>query len=353
MLASTAWATFTSGSTGAPRLLLRSDASWRDSFAPLGELLDLGADEAVYLPVSLLSSMTVSSIAHAAAIGAGIVLPGRHGVAAADLADATWAHITPLALEALVAALEAGAPSRLRAVQVGGAALPASLRARAEALGLRVVAYYGTAELSYLAVDADGTGLRPFPGVELRRGDRGALEARSPYLALEARDVDGARRWAPAADGWGAAGDAVVLDEDARGPRVRVLGRLDGAIQTAGATVLPEDVEAALADAPGVRALVAFGVPCPRIGELVALAVEPEAALPVDEAELRRFARSRLPRAHWPRRWYLAAPLPRTAAGKPARAELARRAAAGGLPPLTADRSSAAEPESSACPTAP
>lgn len=327
-----AWATFTSGSTGSPRILLRTERSWRSSFDALGDALRLGDDETVHLPVSLLSSMTVSSIVHAAAIGAAVVLPRRHGVVAADLGTATWAHVTPLGLEAIVAALDAGAPSRLRAVQVGGAPLGPELRARAESHGLRVIAYYGAAELSYVALDDDGRGLRPFDGVELR-ATGGRLEVRSPYLALEARDADGRATWRPDAEGWGAAADAVELGADARGPLLRVRGRRDSAFLSAGATVLPEDVEAAFAGMPGIRAAVALGLDEPRVGALVVLVVEPDPAVALDADALRRRARSRLPRSHWPRRWFVAAPLPRTAGGKPARAEIARLAAAGALAP--------------------
>ncbi|WP_223691979.1 AMP-binding protein [Leifsonia poae] len=318
-----AWATLTSGSTGAPRVVLRTDESWTASHAPVAELLGLTPDDALFLPAPAASSLTLFSLAHAFAAGASLVLPRGHTVVADDLADATLVHGTPRSLRSIVDAIESGAPHRMRAALVGGAHLDAGLRSRAEGLGLRVIAYYGAAELSFVAVDVDGRGLRAFPGVLLEtRGNE--LWVRSPFVASCYADGTGPLR--RDGSGWATVGDRALLRDD----RLELRGRGDDAILTAAATVVPEDVETALRAIDGVADAVVFGLPHPGIGALVAAVVEPDGTHPLPAAAvLRARAAETLLPAQLPRRWFAVDALPRTVSGKPARAEIVRRALAG------------------------
>ncbi|TXN32504.1 long-chain fatty acid--CoA ligase [Lacisediminihabitans profunda] len=318
-----AWATFSSGSTGAPRVILRTESSWSASFPGVSGLFELTDADVVYLPAPLASSLSLFSVAHARSLGAGIILPQAHTISPADLECATVMHGTPNALAAAVEVIEGGASHRLRAALVGGAHLDSALRERAEAAGIRVVSYYGAAELSFVAVDADGLGYRPFPGVEVRV-DEGDLWVRSPYFA--AGYLGGASGSMTATtgalrrdgQGWATVGD--VVDADSAG-LLRLRGRRDGAILTAAATVIPEDVEAALRAIDAVEDAIVFGVPNAGTGSLVAALVETTAGNPIPSArELREQARTRLALSHLPRRWFWTENLPRTATGKPARA---------------------------------
>jgi long-chain acyl-CoA synthetase len=328
-----AWATLSSGSTGAPRVIVRTASSWSDSFDAVAGLIGLTADDVVYLPSPLTSSVSVFSAAHARAAGAAVLLPRAHAVSDEDLAVATVVHGTPQALRTIVERLEAGTPHRIRVVLVGGAHLDGALRERAEAQGVRIVSYYGAAELSFVAVDTDGLGLRAFPGVEVRIED-GVLFVRSTFFASGYLDgVAGSFR--VDADGWGTVGDlAEVVDEedrqDARGPALRLRGRSDGAILTAAATVVPEDVEAALRCIDGIEDAVVFGIPHPSIGALVAVVLQlrDHPSSPTLQT-IRSEARTRLASSHLPRRWYRSTQLPRTSSGKPARAEIRRATLAG------------------------
>lgn len=307
------WAALTSGSTGAPRVLVRSAASWSDSFGAVTALLGLRPGDAVYVPVPLVASLSLFAAAHAVAGGFALVLPSGSGVRAVDLADVDAMHATPGALAAALDAIEAGAPSRLRRALIGGAALDPALRSRAETAGIAVVAYYGAAELSFLAVDPDGTGLRPFPGVELELR-AGALYARTPFRVLGTLAGDPLPQ---TEDGWDS-----VLDLAERLPngRFRLRGRADGAILTAAATVIPEEVEAALRTLPGVREAVVLGEEV-HGGELIVAALL-DLDDGTDPAALRRAAADILSLSHRPRRWYRLPDIPRTPAGKPARGVL-------------------------------
>jgi len=206
---------------------------------------------------------------------------------------------------------------------VGGAHLDIALRRRAEAQGIRVVSYYGAAELSFVAVDSDGLGYAAFAGVEVRVGsstldsavDSGALWVRSPYLASGYLGAGGALQ--QAAGGWASVGDLVDTD---RAQRLHFRGRADGAILTAAATVVPEDVESVLRSIDGIEDAVAVGLVNAGLGAIVAVLIEttPGRAVP-SVRDLRKQARGRLSLSHLPRLWYRTEHLPRTPAGKPAR----------------------------------
>lgn len=310
--ADAAWATLTSGSSGSPRIVLRTAESWSASFAAVGRLMDAGPDDAVLLPAPPAASMTLFSLAHA--LGGG----PRPVLGSADRSRASCLHGTPQALRAV---LDAGPPPGLRAALVGGSHVDDALRARAADAGVRVCGYYGAAELSFVAVD-EGDGLRAFPGVELSIRD-GELWVRSPFIALGYLGPGGPLR----RDGdWATVGDRAELVDG----RLRLLGRADDAILSASATIVPEEVEAVLRAVPGVRDAVVFGLPQTRVGALVAAFVELDGTSGGAGASksLRAASLTQLAPAHRPRRWY-AGELPRTASGKPARAEAIRRARAG------------------------
>ena len=326
----TAWATFSSGSTGSPRVILRDAISWSSSFPALTRTMGLTPEDVVLLPSPLVSSLSMFSIAHVLDAGAAVLLPNSATVSAHECERATILHGTPGALEAILDLVDTGAGSRLRLALIGGAHLDARLRARAEAADIHVVSYYGAAELSFVAVDVDGKGLRAFEGVELCVRD-GELWSRSPYAALGYLPGE-TGSFLTDADGWASVGDQAELRADGI---LTLRGRRDGAILTAAATVVPEDVEAVLRTLDGVKNSVVFGAPSPRLGALVCAAIEPDdPRSPPTAASLRTACRDRLGIAQIPRRWYLTETLPLTSSGKPARADIASDAKAERMPRL-------------------
>jgi acyl-coenzyme A synthetase/AMP-(fatty) acid ligase len=314
-----AWASLTSGSSGTPRVVLRTAASWERSFPAVSALLDdpAAAERVVALPAPPSSSLTLFSVAHALSGGPRPVFPGHDG----SLAEATSFHGTPQALRAL---LDGGKLPRVRTALVGGSRLDDGVRAHAESRGIRVIAYYGAAELSFVAVD-DGTGLRPFPGVDIDVRD-GELWVRSPFAALGYLGDGGPLR----TDGaWATVGDLAELETGTETGTLRLRGRADGAIITASATVIPEEVEAELRQIPEIADAVVFGFPAAGVGSLVAAMLEPAPGSPkITAGSLRSIMSARLGPAHRPRIWFTGE-LPRTTSGKPARAEIVRRALAG------------------------
>ena len=321
-----AWAAFSGGSTGNPRVIVRTHESWQLSFAPLNQLLQITADDIFYVPGSTASSMTLFSIAHAQDLGAELILGASVGVHAADLRAATFFHGTSTSLEQVLTLLERGTSSRLRVALVGGEKTTPQLRARAQALGIKVFAYYGAAELSFVAIDPDGFGLQAFPGVELElRGD--ILWSRSGYQSLGYLDgAVGALQKDD--DGWATVGDIAACELidglASQHSRYRILGRSDGAILTAGATVIPEEVEAVLNQIDGVQASVVFGLTTAS-GVLVAALIERSGQNPThNRAYFKNQASGSLSATHCPRVWFETSEIPRTASGKIARGLVAQ-----------------------------
>lgn len=371
LAAEAAWAAFTSGSTGNPRVVLRTDASWEAGHRHVARWLGLAPHEALLLAAHPVSSMAVNAASFCAYAGVPLRVPGRARLRAQDLLpdDGPIASATPLASpeslgtestgpqpaaptaaaptpasspavsrpRARTAALS-GTPTQLiealdlletlpdrsaaalRVALVGGDRMPAGLRERAAGLGVRVVNYYGSAEASYVAVDPDGTGLRPLPGVEVRVVD-GMLHVRSDQLALPDDSVlaDGAPRFT--ADGWLRTGDRARLDHEGI---LRLGGRLDDAIQTGGATVVPTEVEQVLTGArhpdgrPWCTAALVLGEPAPRLGQRVVAWIEPASGRDPEETvrALKAAAGEHLPAASRPRSWHAVERLERTGSGK-------------------------------------
>lgn len=305
---------FTSGSSGRPRGVVRTLGSWQTSLAPLSEVTDIGADDVVWLPGPLWSSLSLYGAFHAASVGAQWV---TH-----DARRATAVHLVPTVLADLLEGPER--VPNLRTVVVAGAALPEPVRAAATARGWRVVEYYGAAELSFVA-SREGPGpMRAFPGADVQVRD-GAVWVRSPYLA---RGYLGARGGPLLRDGeWASVGDlARPLDDG-----FVVLGRGDAVVVTGGHTVVAEEVEAALAEVAGVQAVAVLGLPHERLGQYVVALVVRSSHAPASRDDLDRVVAG-LPGAARPRRVLEVTQLPMTPAGKVARDRLAGLAA--GAAPL-------------------
>lgn len=319
--AGTELALTTSGSSapsGRPRIVARSSASWLASSAPLAEATGAGPDSVVRISGPLHVSMHLYAALHALQLGA----------TASDEPDrGTIVHATPTRLARLL-----DRPAAPRTAVVAGAAVHDGLRTRAAARGVRLVEYYGAAELSFVAI-GEGDCLRPFPGVEieLRPSAAGSeLWARSPYLAL---GVVGGGMLRRDAHGFATVGDLAEPvphdgDEPAE-PRFRILGRGDAAITVAGETVLAEDVERRLGELPGIAAAIVLGEPDELLGQRLVAVVE--LATPA-EPGLALAAAEALPAAWRPRRWHRAEALPTTPSGKPARGAVASELVAGRYP---------------------
>lgn len=295
----------TSGTSARPRWVVRTAASWVDSFPVVSELMSLGHGSRLWLPGPLTASMNLFAAAHARSIGAEVV---------AESSGATHGCLTPTALGR---ALDDGVDVRGMHLVVAGDRLGPGLARRAAAAGARVSHYYGAAELSFVAWGSDDE-LRAFPGAELRIRDD-VIWVRSPYLSLGYLGSDGP--FSLGADGFATVGDRGRLSDGV----LTVSGRGERAVVTGGATVLVDDVEQALCQATGADVVV-VGVPHARLGQVVAAVCTDRAAL-----SAARPAAQELAPAQRPRLWFLLPHWPVTPAGKVDRAAIADLAGSGSL----------------------
>jgi acyl-CoA synthetase (AMP-forming)/AMP-acid ligase II len=321
--------TFTSGSTAAPKALVRTHGVSRAQVVALARALELdGATSLCTMPMVLLAEL---------AAGATCVLPGldlRHpGRAdAAALAEVMREHgvarivASPALLSNLAAALRrrrATLPA-LRLIASGGAPVmpPLADALRAVAPNARILAVYGSTEAEPIALldsadvtESDHAAMRagagllaglpcapgsvaivsaahgavfgPFPnddGVErgaLATGELGEIVVSGPHVVPHYADraADVTTKIRAGARTWHRTGDLGYLD--ARG-RLWLTGRAAGRIDDVRGALEPLRVECALAYVPGIARGAIAGVDGLRV-----LVVEPLAGHAVDERAIR------------------------------------------------------------------
>ncbi len=325
---------FSSGSTGVPRGIVRTLDSWQLSIPAFSRLSGIDARDVVWLPGPITASLFLFGGYHARLIGARVICLGQ------DPSTASVAHCVPTQLPALLAEHAAGRLPRLHTLIVAGDRVPTALVEQAVAARLRVVEYYGAAELSFVAAGVNAAGLRAFEGVELELRE-GQIWSRSPYQARGYLDPAAGGPLQRDQAGWATVADLGELTDGV----LTVRGRGDSAITVGGHTVLADDVEQALVALPGIRAAAVVGIEHRRLGQLLVAAVCSDRTVP----ELRAAAGD-LPAPSRPRRWVHLAELPLTPSGKLDRAQVRRlvmAAVADSLPPRTAPGVNGSEPANS------
>ena len=218
---------------------------------------------------------------------------------------------------------------RFALIWLGGAGLCVELAERARQARLRLAPCYGATETAAMvcALEPDrflagvaGCG-HPFADCQLRLGEQGAIELRTARLSPGWLQ-HGALVPFASPPPWWRSGDGGRLSRDG----LEVLGRLDGAINSGGDTVFPEQVEQrllALAAAAGLplAALLLLGEPEERWGErLVGLFRPlPEACDPAATAQLAAALTTlarQLPPSQRPHRWLACPQLAPSSLGK-------------------------------------
>jgi long-chain acyl-CoA synthetase len=271
--------------------VVRTTASWFDSFEQVAALTGLTARSGLWLPGPLSATMNLFAAVLARHLGTPLV----------ERPDATHTHLTSMRLRRL---LEDGHDLAGLHATVAGDRLTRPLHDRATAAGLSVSHYYGAAELSFVAWGSHEDELSPFPGVEVDvRG--GLVWVRSPYLFSRYDGPSGGLL--RSADGFVSVGDRGILDRGI----LTVIGRGDDALVTGGATVLVADVEQVLRPRIGGDAVV-LGLPHKALGQVVAAVLTD----PADLGAARMAARDGLEAPQRPRSWFHVPHLPLTEAGK-------------------------------------
>ncbi|WP_299508197.1 AMP-binding protein [Cypionkella sp.] len=237
--------TLTSGSSGAPRRILRSMESWIASFAVNAGLFGIGPGVRVAVLGDLVHSLALYGALEALHLGATVQLLGgmRPDRQVLALAGAAVTYATPAQLRLLV---EAGWQAQ-GLILVGGSKLDAKLRTALAGADIRE--FYGAAEASFITLagpDApeDSVG-SVYPGVEVDVR-AGQIWVRSPYLFQGYAGVDaGGAVWDA---GWLSVGEMGRLEAG----YLYLSGRAGRMVTVADQNVFPEEIESFIAGLPGV-----------------------------------------------------------------------------------------------------
>lgn len=314
--------TQTSGSTGAPKIIRRTHASWTASFAQNARLFQIGAGTRVAIAGGLAHSLTTYALCETLALGGVAVMLGdrmsRDRLSA--LTGASVLYATPTFLR-LIAAMAPPLPD-LRHVVTGGGILTGGERAALADIApeAQVHEFFGAAETSFVTLSTPDTPTgsvgRAYPAVRitiadgdppLPAGQIGAIWVNGPYLF----------------DGYDSGGDS----QTQRGPmgvNIGEMGHLDadGFLYLAGraarmvtvgdVNVFPERVETALRAITGITDAAVVAVPDRLRGHRLIAWIEGAG----DPDVVRDALRDALPPAFVPARIHMIDDLPRLPAGK-------------------------------------
>jgi len=221
--------------------------------------------------------------------------------------------------------------SHVRFFISGGAPLPPELVAAYRERGLVLRQGYGLTEVGvncFAMTDADAWERRGSVGTplaftqarivddagrELPAGVVGELVFHGPHVCAGYWNDPAATAAAIDADGWFHTGDLARRDADGY---FAIAGRAKDMYISGGVNVYPAEVEAALAQHPGVADVAVVGVPHAKWGEVGVAFVVARPPCPPTGDELAAFLGDRLARFKIPHDWVFLEALPRTAYGK-------------------------------------
>lgn len=330
-----AFETLTSGTSGQPRRIRRTQSSWIASFTQNARAFGIGPDARVALLGRLSHSLSLYGAVEGLHLGAAVhvldsLRPDRQRRALAER-GITHLYATPAQLRLLA---DAGGPSlALSHILVGGSKLDAALRQSVAQMAPQsdTREFYGASETSFITLADDDTPPesvgKPYPGVSLQirdtagrplpDGQTGLVWVRSPLLF----DGYGDGLFGPARrDGdWLSVGEMGWLERGC----LYLAGRAGRMVTIADQNVFPEQIEAFLATLSGITRVAVLPKPDALRGTvLVAVALGD----PAQTDAILHAARSEFGALKAPRELVWRGDWPELTSGKPDLARLAQEA---------------------------
>lgn len=336
---------YTSGSTGRPRGVVQTFRNIDANTRSIVEYLGLGPDDRALLVLPLYYCYGRSVLQTHLHVGGSVFLDNRFAFPRVVLETLGSESCTgfagvPLTFEIIRRQVDVSTLSlpRLRYLTQAGGAMAQDTIAwvRDAFVPARLFVMYGqteaTARLSYLppdrADDKQGSIGLPIPGVELEvvdekgralpPGETGHLVVRGDNVTLGYLD-EPEETAAILHDGWLWTGDLALRDADGF---LFHRGRSTEILKIGGHRVSPVEIEHIVAMHPDVAEAAVIGEKDGLKGQVAVAYVVARAGRAVDEQDLLRFCRERLPTFQVPSRFRWIDALPRNEAGKLMRAKL-------------------------------
>ncbi|MBE1283407.1 MAG: AMP-binding protein [Rhodobacteraceae bacterium] len=312
-----------SGSSGTPKLIRRTPASWMASFEVNTHRFNITPRDRYAVLGHLGHSLSLYAAIEAMHIGCGLAvlndLAPLHQAAALRAHRISILYATPSQLRLICKADADPLPSVSR-ILCGGGHLDTALRDQLAVHfpDAQVVEFFGASETSFISISDSqsprGSVGHAFPGVTLRIGDglaqgqMGEIWVKSPYLFDGYEKGDSPlTRWQ---DGYLSIGELGKLDEAGN---LFLQGRLSRMVTVADQNVFPEAIEAVIMAQPGIDAAAIITPDDPLRGSSIVAAIVGD----VSESALRQICRTELGDASVPRYVWVLDTLPMLPAGKP------------------------------------
>ena len=260
---------FTSGTSDVPKAVLHSFGNHYFNAVGSNENLPLAPGDRWLLSLPLYHVGGMGILFRCILSRACIVIPPSGEPLARAIIDHEITHVSlvPTQLQRLLddSRSVAEAARCLKAVLLGGAAIPDALNARARKAGLSVYSSYGLTEMaSQVATSSrDNVSLRVLPHRELSMAADGEILVRGNTLFLGYLEADRTRL--PLDDrGWFHTGDVGAVDTEGC---LTVIGRKDNMFVSGGENIHPEQIEAALNRVKGIEQALVVPIDDPEFGQ--------------------------------------------------------------------------------------
>ena len=294
---------FTSGSTGEPKAAVLSLRNHLESARASNANIPLDLEDCWLLSLPLHHVAGFGVLFRCLVAGATIAIPGSDALLRASLDGVT--HVSLVARQ-LAQLLDAGAPLHaLKAILLGGSAIPAPLIDRAFAAGLPIHTSYGMTETAtQIAATPPGatraqlaSSGRPLVPDTIRIADDGRIQVSGPARFLGYWD-GGAITCPFDKAGWFTTSDCGYFDDEGF---LRVTGRHDNVFIAGGENIQPEEIERALCALPGITQAIVVPVSHPEFGTTPVAFVDGGEGR---EADMRAALAGALPRFAQPRCYF-------------------------------------------------
>ncbi|HDT6529996.1 TPA: o-succinylbenzoate--CoA ligase [Raoultella ornithinolytica] len=287
--------TLTSGSTGLPKAAVHSCRAHLASAEGVLAMIPLASDDDWLLSLPLFHVSGQGILWRWLLAGARLTVGERQPLEQA-LRGCTHASLVPTQLWRL---LNSEADVSLKAVLLGGAAIPVALTEQARARGIRCWCGYGLTEFASTVCGKEADGApdvgQPLPGRALK------IVAGEVWLRADSMAAgywrEGGVQPLVNEQGWFATRDRVEIREG----KLTLLGRMDNLFFSGGEGIQPEEVERVLLAHPQIQQAFIVPLDDAEFGQRPVAVVECDAQC--DVAALAAWAQDKLARFQQPVRW--------------------------------------------------